>query len=84
VVVGATYPRELARVRAEVGSLPILVPGVGAQGGSAADAVTSGADATGRGVIINSSRAILYADSGAEYAEAARRVAITTRDDCRI
>jgi len=83
VVVGATYPRQLARVRAEIGALPILVPGVGAQGGSADDAVASGADATGRGVIINSSRAILYADSAAGYAEAARRVAITTRDDCR-
>lgn len=84
LVVGATYPAELARVRAEVGDLPILVPGVGAQGGSASDAMASGACADGTGLMINSSRAVLYASSGADYADAARRVARATRDECRI
>ena len=84
LVVGATYPAELARVRAEVGDLPILVPGVGAQGGSASDAMASGACADGTGLMINSSRAVLYASSGADYADAARQVAQATRDECRI
>ena len=84
LVVGATYPAELARVRSVVGDLPILVPGVGAQGGSAIDAVQAGATADGRGLIINSSRAVLYASGGADFAEAARRVAAATRDECRV
>lgn len=84
VVVGATYPAELARVRAEVGDLPILVPGVGAQGGSASEAMTNGADSTGAGVVINSARAVLYASRGDDFAEAARAVASATRNDCRI
>lgn len=83
LVVGATYPRELARVRAEVGNLPILVPGVGAQGGSATEATAAGADSSGRGLIINSSRAVLYADKGPRFADAARRVAEATRNQCR-
>lgn len=84
LVVGATYPDELARVRAIVGDMPILVPGIGAQGGDI-DAVTrAGAikrDAhIARGLIINSSRAILYASDGANFATAARDVAVATRD----
>jgi len=84
LVVGATHPEELSRVRATVGDLPILVPGVGAQGGDAREAVTAGATANGRGLIVNSSRAVLYAGSGEDFAEAARAVAVTTRDACRI
>ena len=84
LVVGATHPEELSRVRATVGDLPILVPGVGAQGGDAREAVTAGATANGRGLIVNSSRAVLYAGSGEDFAEAARAVAIATRDACRI
>ena len=84
LVVGATYPAELARVRSVIGDLPILVPGVGAQGGSATEAVQAGATAGGRGLIINSSRAVLYASGGADFAEAARRVAAATRDDSRV
>ena len=84
LVVGATHPEELSRVRATVGDLPILVPGVGAQGGDAREAVTAGATENGRGLIVNSSRAVLYADSGDGYADAARAVAIATRDACRI
>ena len=64
LVVGATYPRELAEVRAIVGDMPLLVPGVGAQGGDVAQAVHNGQTATGTGLVISSSRAILYASSG--------------------
>ncbi len=78
LVVGATYPTELAEVRAIAPNLPILVPGVGAQGGDAATVVEHGADARRRGLIVNSSRAILYASSGADFAEAARDAAAST------
>ncbi len=81
LVVGATYPRELAAVRAMVGDMPLLVPGVGAQGGDVAATVAAGADADGFGMVINSSRAVLYASSGADFADAARAVAVATRDE---
>ena len=77
LVVGATYPAELAEVRAIVGDMPLLVPGVGAQGGDPAQVVTSGASANGTGLIVNSSRAILYAEGGVN---GAARVARETRD----
>jgi len=72
LVVGATYPRELAAVRALVGDMPLLVPGVGAQGGDVEQVVTSGCTRSGTGLIISSSRAILYASAGEDFAEAAR------------
>ncbi len=72
LVVGATYPSELAEVRARVGEMPLLVPGVGAQGGSVARAVQNGQTAQGTGLIISSSRAILYASAGVDFASAAR------------
>ena len=72
LVVGATYPQELAAVRALVGDMPLLVPGVGAQGGDVAAAVTAGQSADGSGLIISSSRAILYASAGEDFAAAAR------------
>lgn len=72
LVVGATYPKELADVRAIVGDLPILVPGIGAQGGDPATVVEHGAAPDGRGLMVSSSRAILYASSGPDFAEAAR------------
>ena len=75
---GATYPEELAKVRSLVGNMPLLVPGVGAQGGDAATVMRVGRAANGYGLIINSSRAILYASSGDDFAEAAARVAATT------
>ena len=78
LVVGATYPEELAKVRSLVGDMPLLVPGVGAQGGDAATVMRVGRAANGYGLIINSSRAILYASSGDDFAEAAARVAATT------
>jgi orotidine-5'-phosphate decarboxylase len=82
LVVGATYPEELAQVRAIVGDMPLLVPGIGAQGGDIAATVTSGKTAAGAGMMINSSRAILYAppQAGEDFASAARRVALETRD----
>lgn len=83
LVVGATYPDELCQVRAAVGDLPLLVPGVGAQGGDVEATVAAGADSSGFGMVINSSRAVLYASPGTDFADAARAVAITTRDQIR-
>ncbi len=83
LVVGATYPAELSEVRAIVGDLPLLVPGIGAQGGDVRSTVEAGVDSTGFGMVINSSRAILYASSGPEFAEAARAEAVATRDAIR-
>lgn len=79
LVVGATYPGELERVRTVVGDLPILVPGIGAQGGDPTAAVKAGARADGRGLMISSSRAVLYASDGDDFAEAARQTAIESR-----
>lgn len=79
LVVGATYPEELAMVRAVATELPILVPGIGQQGGDAAAAVRAGSAADGYGLMISSSRAVLYASSSDDFAEAARRVAIESR-----
>jgi orotidine-5'-phosphate decarboxylase len=72
LVVGATYPRELAAVRALVGDMALLVPGVGAQGGNVEQVVESGRTSSGTGLIISSSRAILYASAGEDFATAAR------------
>ena len=79
LVVGATFPAEIARVRAIVGEMPLLVPGIGAQGGDIAATVTAGRTASSTGLMINSSRAILYAGQGEDFASAARRVADETR-----
>ncbi len=78
LVVGATYPQEMADIRAIAPELPFLVPGVGAQGGDAAAAVEHGAAHDGRGLMVSSSRAVLYASSGADFAEAARAEARRT------
>jgi len=72
LVVGATYPRELAEVRAIVGDMPLLLPGVGAQGGDVAEAIRCGQTAEGTGLVVSSSRAILYASTGEDFASAAR------------
>jgi len=71
LVVGATFPAELARVRAIVGDLPLLVPGIGAQGGDVEASVAAGMASDGFGMMINSSRAILYAGRGEDFAAAA-------------
>ena len=79
LVVGATYPAEIERVRALAPQVPLLIPGVGAQGGDAAATVRAGWRPDGP-IIVNSSRAILYASNGADFAAAARREAQRTRD----
>ena len=79
LVVGATYPAEIERVRALAPTVPLLIPGVGAQGGDAAATVRAGWRADGP-IVVNSSRAILYASSGADFAQAARAAAQATRD----
>ena len=85
LVVGATYPAEIQRVRELAPSLPLLIPGVGAQGGDAAATVRAGlreaADAPTGLIAVNSSRAILYASAGEDFAAAARSVAQRTRDE---
>ena len=80
LVVGATYPQELAQVRALVGDMPLLVPGVGAQGGDVAQAVRAGQTAAGTGLLVSSSRAILYAAPGPDFAPAARRATLALRE----
>jgi orotidine-5'-phosphate decarboxylase len=81
LVVGATYPDELREVRAIVGDMPILVPGIGAQGGDVQAVLRNGKNAQGAGLIISSSRAILYAGSGEDFAQAARGEARKLRDE---
>jgi len=71
LVVGATHPRELSGLRRIAPDLPFLIPGIGAQGGDLEAAVMNGGDASGESVVINSSRAILYASSGADFADMA-------------
>jgi len=75
LVVGATWPEQLREVRAIVGDMPLLVPGVGAQGGDAEAVVRNAVSKDGTGLMISSSRAILYASSGNDYAEAAASAA---------
>ena len=79
LVVGATYPAEIERVRALAPTVPLLIPGVGAQGGDALATVRAGAHPDGL-IVVNSSRAILYASNGADFAAAARAEALKTRD----
>ena len=85
LVVGATFPEEISKVRAIVGEMPLLIPGIGAQGGDIDATVSAGkiVGKPGTGMIINSSRAILYASSGSDFAEAARTVAMSPRDALR-
>ena len=80
LVVGATFPEELKVIRGIVGDMPLLIPGIGAQGGDVEAVVRNGATADGTGLMINSSRGILYASSGAGYAEAAADAARELRE----
>lgn len=73
LVVGATWPEQMARVRSIVGDMPLLVPGVGAQGADVEKLVQAGQTKAGTGLIVSSSRAILYASNGDDFAEAARQ-----------
>ena len=81
LVIGATYPQELAEIRGVVGDLPFLVPGVGAQGGDVAAAVRAGRTKDGLGMVLNSSRGIIYAGSGEGFADSARNAARALRDE---
>jgi orotidine-5'-phosphate decarboxylase len=81
LVVGATWPAQLHEVRAIVGDLPFLVPGVGAQGGDVEAVVTNAKTADGTGLVVSSSRAILYASDGNDYAQAAATAAQALRDE---
>ncbi len=75
VMVGATYPEELSSVRAIVGDMPILTAGIGAQHGDLGKAIKASKDRRGRGFIINSSRSVIFASAGKDFAEAARKKA---------
>jgi orotidine-5'-phosphate decarboxylase len=81
LVVGATWPEQLREVRAIVGDIPFLVPGIGAQGGDVEAVVRNAKTADGTGLIVSSSRAILYASNGDDYAEAAANAAHALRDE---
>lgn len=81
LVVGATYPTELEIVRRIVGDLPILIPGIGAQGGDVEKTVKAGVDSQGQNAIINSSRGIIFASSGEDFAEKAREEAVKLREE---
>jgi orotidine-5'-phosphate decarboxylase len=81
LVIGATYPAEMARLRELCPDMPFLVPGVGAQAGALAESVRAGLDRRGRGLLINASRGVTYASKGSDFAEAARREALRLRDE---
>ena len=85
MVVGATYPAEIARVREIAPTLPLLIPGIGAQGGDPAATVRSGwrgnAERTTGPIIVSSSRAVLYAGKDADYGDASRAAAEAARTD---
>ena len=80
LVVGATYPEELRLIRDNHPDMPLLIPGIGAQGGDLALAVRYGVDTRGERAIINSSRQIIYASAGKDFAPAVRQAALTLRD----
>ncbi len=73
LVVGATYPTDLKKVRVIIGDMPILIPGIGVQGGEIAATAAAGKDSRGWGMIINSSRGIIFASKEDDFAQAARR-----------
>ncbi len=80
LVIGATYPEELRLIRQILPDMPLLIPGIGAQGGDLALTVRYGVNAQGEGVIINSSRGVIYASPGKDFAQAARQAASELRD----
>ncbi len=80
LVAGATFPEELGQIRTIVGDTPLLVPGIGAQGGDVEKVMKNGMDRNGTGLIINSSRGIIYASSGDDFAEAAGKATRTLKE----
>jgi orotidine-5'-phosphate decarboxylase len=83
LVAGATYPDDLKRIREAAGDVPLLVPGIGAQGGDLPAVLAVGLDSQRHGLVINASRSILYAGSGESYGDAARAAALALRDEIR-
>ena len=83
LVAGATYPEDLRKIRDRAGDIPLLVPGIGAQGGDLESVVAAGIDASGYGLVINASRSVLYASDGEDYADAAAMAARDLRDAIR-
>lgn len=86
LVAGATYPDQLARIRDTAGDLPLLVPGIGSQGGDVRAVLEAGLRSDGTGLVLNASRAVLYASAGEDFAEAAATTARALRaeiDDAR-
>lgn len=87
LVAGATFPEELGAIRARVGDMPLLVPGIGAQGGDLRSVITVGCDSRGAGLVINASRSVLYASDGPDFAdsfaEGAADAAREMRDEIR-
>lgn len=81
LVVGATYPDELRKIRTKHPHIPLLIPGIGAQGGSVAMTVRYGFDPNGGNIIISSSRQVLYASKKSNFSQAARQVAVSLRDE---
>lgn len=81
LVVGATYPEELAQIRKAVGDIPILIPGIGAQGGDVEETVKAGRDSKNQGIIIHSSRSIIFASSGSDFADIARQKTIELNNE---
>ncbi len=84
LVVGATFPKEIEAVREIVGDMPLLIPGIGAQGGDVQATVRAGRTQAGTGMMINSSRAILYAGKDDDFAQAAAKAARATRDQINL
>ncbi len=83
LVAGATYADDLRRIRAAAGDVPLLVPGIGAQGGDLRAVINAGLDSRGQGLVINASRSVLYAGEGVRFADAARDSALALRDEMR-
>jgi orotidine-5'-phosphate decarboxylase len=81
LVMGATWPEQLERIRAICPDLPLLLPGLGSQGADAASALRAGLDAEGSGVIVSASRQVMYASAGDDFAASARREALSLRDE---
>lgn len=84
LVVGATAPEQMARVRAVTGEMPFLIPGIGKQGGDLAATIANGRNSRGQGMIINSSSGIIFASPGENFATAARDAAVKLHDDILI
>ena len=80
LVAGATYAGDIARIRSVAPSVPLLVPGIGAQGGDLRAVLEAGQDASGQGLVISASRSILYASDGDDFASAAREAAVSLKN----